>query len=236
MSIARRLKHPVSCMNAFNQLDSRNLPTAGRRVPVQERSLQTVQRVLDAASSLLSQIALEDLTTTRIASEAGLSIGALYRFFPDKQTIVDAIAVRHVDQFRLSLEQTVMRNLERELADLSRFDPAFLLNDVVDAYALYLDANPDFRAISFGRHISAATREREGSPNVGLPALLKNFMLERLGIPNTPELDLVLRVVSEAGERLIAFAYEQPDRARRDRVIVEMKRMLSGYLFPSASR
>ena len=200
---------------------------------MQSRSLQTVQRVLDAASSLLRQFPLEELTTTRIAVEAGLSIGALYRFFPDKQSIVDAIAVRHVEQFRLSLEQTVMQKLEHELSDLSLFNPASLLDDVVDAYVLYLDANPDFRAISFGQHISSATREREASPNVGLPALLKNFMLQRLGIPNTPALDLMLRVVTEAGERLIAFAFEQPTREERNRVVSEMKRMLSGYLFPA---
>jgi AcrR family transcriptional regulator len=207
-----------------------------RRIPVQSRSHQTVQRVLDAASSLLSQLPLEDVTTTRIAAEAGLSIGALYRFFPDKQTIIDAIAVRHVEQFRLLLEENVIKTLERELADLASFNPAALLNDVVDAYVVYLDAHPDFRAISFGRHIGAATKEREASPIVGLPALLKNFMLQRLGIPNTPGLDLMLRVVSEAGERLIAFAYEQATREDRDHVIAEMKRMLSSYLFPAAAR
>jgi len=227
-------------MTFRNQADSAepesSLASGSRRVPVQERSHQTVQRVLDGASSLLGQMPLEEVTTTRIATEAGLSIGGLYRFFPDKQAIIDAIAVWHVDQFRLSLEQSVLRALERELADLASFDPAALLNDVVDAYVLYLDAHPDFRAISFGRHISAATKEREASPSVGLPALLKNFMLERLGIPNSPELDLMLRVVSEAGERLIAFAYEQPTREERDRVIAEMKRMLSRYLFPTAAR
>jgi len=204
-----------------------------RRLPLQSRSQHTVQRVLDAASSLLQQMPLEELTTTRIAAEAGLSIGGLYRFFPDKQTIIDAIAVRHVNQFRASLEATVMKTIEREFANLETFDPAQILDSVVDAYVVYLDAHPDFRTISFGRHISAATREREASPNVGLPALLKNFMLERLGIPNTPELDLMLRVVSEAGERLIAYAYEQPTREERNRVIAEMKRMLSGYLFPA---
>ena len=206
---------------------------SARRLPLQSRSQHTVQRVLDAASSLLQQMPLEELTTTRIAAEAGLSIGGLYRFFPDKQTIIDAIAVRHVNQFRASLEATVMKTIEREFANLETFDPAQILDSVVDAYVVYLDAHPDFRTISFGRHISAATREREASPNVGLPALLKNFMLERLGIPNTPELDLMLRVVSEAGERLIAYAYEQPTREERNRVIAEMKRMLSGYLFPA---
>ena len=205
-----------------------------RRSPLQGRSEHTVQKILDGASSLLGKMPLEEVTTTRIATEAGLSVGALYRFFPDKQSIVDAIAVQHVEQFRHSLEQTVMRKLERELADLAAFNPANLLNDVVDAYVEYLDVNPDFRAISFGRHISAATKEREASPAVGLPALLKNFMLERLGIPNSPELDLMLRVVSEAGERLIAYAYEQPTRVERDRVVGEMKKMLAGYLFQSS--
>jgi AcrR family transcriptional regulator len=203
-----------------------------RRVPVQGRSQHTVQRVLDAASSLLQQMPLEDVTTTRIAAEAGLSIGALYRFFPDKQSIVDAIAVRHIEQFRTSLEGTVMKLIEREFANLATFDPSAVLNSVVDAYIVYLDAHPDFRTISFGRYVSAVTKEREASPNVGLPALLKNFMLERLGISNSPELDLMLRVVSEAGERLIAYAYEQPTRQERDRIIAEMKRMLSSYLFP----
>jgi AcrR family transcriptional regulator len=207
--------------------------SSARRHPLQSRSQHTVQRVLDAAASLLQHMPLEELTTTRIAAEAGLSIGGLYRFFPDKQTIIDAIAVRHVEQFRTSLEATVMKTIEREFANLETFDPAHILDNVVDAYVVYLDAHPDFRTISFGRHISAATKERQASPNVGLPALLKNFMLERLGIPNTPELDLMLRVVSEAGERLIAYAYEQPTREERDHIIAEMKRMLSGYLFPA---
>jgi AcrR family transcriptional regulator len=210
-------------------------PPSARRLPVQPRSHQTVQRVLDAASSLLEQMPLEDVTTTRIAVEAGLSIGALYRFFPDKQTIIDAIAVRHIEQFRASLEGTVMKTIEREFANLETFDPSKVLDSEVDAYIVYLDAHPDFRTISFGSHISAATKEREASPNVGLPALLKNFMLERLGIPNTPELDLMLRIVSEAGERLIAYAYEQPMREDRDRVIAEMKKMLSSYLFSPAT-
>ena len=218
-----------------NQHDTVSLtseqPASGRRTPVQSRSQQTVARILDAASSLLTQMPLEEVTTTRIAAEAGLSIGALYRFFPDKQTIIDAIAVRHVEQFRASLEDSVMKVLEREFSNLETFDPAAILNSVVDAYIVYLDAHPDFRTISFGRYVSAVTKERQSSPTVGLPALLKNFMLERLGIPNTPELDLMLRVVSEAGERLIAYAYEQPTRDERDRIVGEMKKMLAGYLF-----
>ena len=221
-----------------NQLDTPQIeneaPTSPRRVPVQGRSQQTVQRVLDAASSLLEQIPLEDVTTTRIAAEAGLSIGALYRFFPDKQTIIDAIAERHVEQFRASLAGKVLKTVASQLARLEKPNPAAILNAIIDAYIVYLDAHPDFRTISFGRHVSAATRERQVSPNAGVAALLKRFMLEQLGATNAADLDLKLRVVSEAGERLIAYAYEQPTREERDRVITELKKMLSSYLFPNA--
>jgi len=202
-----------------------------RRAPVQVRSQQTVQRVLDAASALLQRVPLEEITTTRIAEEAGLSIGALYRFFPDKQTIIDAIAVRHVESFKAEVEPTLMKLVLREAMSLKKFAPAVLLDAVIDAYVVYLDAHPDFRAISFGRHISAATKEREASPQVGLPSLLKKFMLRRLGMGESSEFDLRLRVVSETGERLIEYAYEQSSREERDRIIAEMKRMLARYLF-----
>jgi AcrR family transcriptional regulator len=228
----------ITAMSELNDLESTEYlaaSPASRRAPLQPRSIQTIQRVVDAASSLLSRMPLEDLSTTRIAVEAGISVGALYRFFPDKQTIIDAVAVRHVNRFRSVVEKAVLPKLEQEMTNLSEFQPALVLNLVVDAYVAYLDENPDFRALSFGRHISAATKEREASPAVGLPALLKDFMLARLGIPNNPELDLMLRVVSEAGERLIAFAYEQPTRDERDRILAAMKTMLAGYLFPPSS-
>ena len=167
----------------------------------------------------------------RSAAAADVSIGALYRFFPDKQSIIDAVAVRHVGNFRSGLQLTVMPIVERQFENLATFDPALILDLVIDAYVAYLLEHPDFRAISFGQHISASTHARESSPQTGLPSLLKNFMLERLGIPNTPELDLKLRVISEAGERLIAYAFEQPTDDERDRIIAEMKQLLAGYLF-----
>jgi len=190
-----------------------------------------VASIVDAARALLRQMPLEDLTTTRIAAEAGLSVGALYRFFPDKQSIVDAIAVYHVRSFRTVAETSILRPLLANLHDFETFDPAFILNTMIDTYVIYLNTHADFRSIAFGRHISAATHERETSPDTGLPALIKNFMLDQLGIPNSPELDLKLRVVSEAGERLIAYAFEHPSEDDRHRIISEMKLMLAGYLF-----
>ena len=133
-------------------------PSRRAGAPVQSRSFQTCMRIIDAASSLLRYTPLDEVTTTRIAAEADLSIGALYRFFPDKQSIIDAVAVRRVGNFRSLLQISVMPIVESQFQNLATFDPAVILNRVIDSYIAYLLQNPDFRAISFGRRISAATR------------------------------------------------------------------------------
>ena len=206
--------------------------TVPRRAPQQKRGEETVQRILDAAGTLLCTIPLEFVTTSRIAKEAGLSVGALYRFYPDKQTIFDAVAVRHVAQFRECLEIGVMHPLRQEWTTHGpRINAAKFLEDVISSYVAYMDRCPDFRALALGQLISAGTKAREASPISGLPSVLKSFLLEWMRVPSTPELEMMLSVASEAGERLLAYAYEQPSREARARIIEEMKRMLVGYLF-----
>jgi AcrR family transcriptional regulator len=193
-----------------------------RRNPVQERSNDTVQQILAATSVLLEQKPSQELTTSRIAVEAGISIGGLYRFFPDKQAILDAIAVRAMEEFQ--------SGLERELSESFPEDGAALLDLVIDAYVRFLDARPDFRSIALGQHISPSTRRRQVQPDIGPSGLIKDFMMNLVGVTETAELDVRLRIASEAGERLIAYAYEQNPEDRKI-VVREMKRLLAGYLF-----
>lgn len=198
-----------------------NMNATVRRTPVQERSSVTVHQILKAASELLATESLEQITTSRVAQAANVSVGGLYRFFPDKQSIIDAIAVKHVEDLRSVLEQRLGTSLPDD-------GPAFL-GMVVDAYVAFLDERPDFRAIALGRHVSAPTRQKHASPDVGPAALVKTFILDQIGM-DVGDLDLKIRISSEAGERLIAYAYEQP-QGQRQTIIAEMKAMLSKYIF-----
>lgn len=194
-----------------------------RRTPVQERSLDTIQQIYAGTSALLAEMPLADITTSRIAEAAGLSVGALYRFFPGKQEIIDSIAVRHMDDFRARLQKLLLKSL---LADGPKF-----LSRVVDAYIEFLDERPDFRAIALGQHISASTKQLQTAPGAGPGGLVRLFMVNWLGVTADADLDLKLSIATETGERLIAYAYSRPTRAERDQVLTEMKRLLSGYLF-----
>ena len=198
-----------------------------RRTPTQQRGARTVEQVLLAASRLLARVPPDELTTTQIAAEAGISVGGLYRFYADKQAILDELASQHVRAF------------EEQVSNLLRtanlLDGPKLLSQVIDLYVGYLEAHPDFRAIALGRHVSASAREKETSPDAGPTGLLKRTFVQRLGIQPDPALDLKLRVVSETGERLIAFAYAQPDEEQKQQVLIELKTMLASYVFGRGS-
>lgn len=71
--------------------------TAMRKEPRQERSKATVDAVIHAAARILSDHGWAGFTTNRVAETAGVSIGSLYQYFPDKISIVEAVRHRHLE-------------------------------------------------------------------------------------------------------------------------------------------
>ncbi|MEP7353978.1 MAG: TetR/AcrR family transcriptional regulator [Acidobacteriota bacterium] len=194
-----------------------------RRAPLQVRSSETVKAILDAASSVLGSVPFEQVTTSRIAEAAGLSVGALYRFYSDKQEIYDAIAVRELTEFRQQIEQTIHA---RQLL----FSPRKSLDRILDAYVGFLDTRPHFRELALGRHISPQTRENQSDPKTGPGGILQDLLVKKFGIKPGRQLQLKIRIAAEVGDRLIAYAYSQPTAKDRKEVLDELKEMLGRYL------
>jgi AcrR family transcriptional regulator len=72
--------------------------TSPRKVPRQERSRLTVEAILDAAARVFERHGYAGGTTNRIAERAGVSIGSLYQYFPNKDAILVALVERHLDE------------------------------------------------------------------------------------------------------------------------------------------
>ncbi len=65
-----------------------------RKIPQQKRSREMVGRLLDATATLLAERGLDNTTTNHVAERAGVSIGSLYQYFPDKDALIEALLVR----------------------------------------------------------------------------------------------------------------------------------------------
>ena len=71
---------------------------ARRRQPVQARSRQTVERILGAAAVLIEEGGVEAVTTRAIAERAGITAPSLYRFFADREQVLDALIEQHLER------------------------------------------------------------------------------------------------------------------------------------------
>ena len=75
-----------------------------RRSPVQARSAASVDAILEATIQVLLQVGKERLTTTKVALRAGVSVGTLYQYFPNKSALLKAALKRHMDEVTEAIE------------------------------------------------------------------------------------------------------------------------------------
>src|ERR1700743_3781510 len=75
-----------------------------RKSPVQARSAASVEAILEATIQVLLKVGKERLTTTRVAARAGVSVGTLYQYFPNKSALLQAALKRHLAQVTEAVE------------------------------------------------------------------------------------------------------------------------------------
>lgn len=69
-----------------------------RKRPRQQRSRELVGRILDEAARLFETLGYHDTTTNHVADAAGVSIGSLYQYFPNKDSLLVGLAEQHLDE------------------------------------------------------------------------------------------------------------------------------------------
>jgi AcrR family transcriptional regulator len=69
-----------------------------RKSPIQARSTASVDAILKATVQVLLRVGKERLTTTRVAERAGVSVGTLYQYFPNKRALLQAALKQHLEE------------------------------------------------------------------------------------------------------------------------------------------
>ena len=174
-----------------------------RRAPQQDRARRRVAHVLDTADHLLATEGAEALTTTRVAEAAGISVGSLYQWFPDRDAIAEALALRYAEDFA-----HVVDELDTDVGA------------IVDAFADAFRAAPGFRAMWFGGLRTQRLRD------VTRPALdrIAETLAERWDAPQ----DVALVGVT-AADALLRHAF-RVDPDGDPETLREAKLLLTAYL------
>jgi AcrR family transcriptional regulator len=197
-----------------------------RKRPVQTRSSVTVDALLEATIQVLLESGKERLTTTRVAYRAGVSVGTLYQYFPNKSALLQAAIQRHLDTVMNAVEEVCRQQRGKTLSEMATaLVYAFLeakMKNVKTSVALYF-ASSDLDGIKIARRIAVRM-------NHALVAMLKTA---REGLSTDPELvaSMVQGVMVGVSRRLLeSEAPEKRLHAVRQELIV----LLCTYLDASS--
>lgn len=196
-----------------------------RRSPVQERSQLTVDSLVDAAIQIFEQHGYAAGTTARIAERCGISIGSLYQYFPNKDAILVAVALRH-----LAESEQLLAPLLRAPGDHTQPLEA-LIRGWVEAMVTLHAGHPRlhrmlFEQVALPPVVWEAVAALERAAAQQLAALLAARADVTVADPGLAA-HLVVELVEAATHRLVLHP---PAPYARERCVDELVHLLAAYL------
>ncbi len=202
-----------SSTRAVSRSPSMTTAATQRRQPVQERSRQTVARILEAAEALIDEGGVEAVTTRAVADRAGVTYPSLYRFFADREEILDQLVTHHLaalDAHAVAEERTWQITSVRDVIDRE-----------LDLHVAYFKAHPSAARLWLsGRSSPAVVAQVRQRAQVLAERLRQALVAATLAPPDTDP--RVLLLVVELGDRILDLAFR--DGSDPDPMIIELGR------------
>lgn len=207
-------------------VDSAGTGPQVRAEPIQRRSAERLSALLDAAAEVVDAVGFDRITTAMIAERAGASIGTVYRYYPDRVAVLQALH-----------ERTVLRFRQRVVEEFEITPPATWW-DVVDcavtAFVGLYRSEPGFRILQFAdrdRANAVDTTAAGGSAGGSgfFATRLATVLAARFGLPDEPELIFRVEIAVEMADSLLCRAFLH-DPLGDERFIAECRRVVLDYL------
>jgi len=174
-------------------------PNAMRREPVQARSQKRVELLLDTTASLIDEVGIEGVTTGLLAERAKVSIGSVYRFFPDRISLMKALSARNFERYGA-----------RYTSEFNRLGVKTWQEALDVTIAQFVDMHltePGFRTLRFGDVIDEQLLDGTESNNGVLAESFKFILTDRLGVRDTDDLVRQVQVVTEICDGVLNRAF-----------------------------
>lgn len=191
-----------------------------RHRPVQRRGLLRFEAILASARDLLAERGLEGFTVEDVAAHAGIPVGSIYQFFPNKFAIVAELDARDTEAL-----------VDDLLAVASRFPTDDWLNEtgrIIDLIATHWVEDPTRRAVWLAVRSTAATRPLAEAHRQALVRTLLPIIGELPCDLTEDQARTVTEAVVEMCQSLLHLSVSagEPSPA----TLTELKRMLRAYL------
>jgi AcrR family transcriptional regulator len=191
-----------------------------RTEPVQKRGTERIKLLLDVAAKLIEENGIDGLTTSDVAARSGSSVGVVYRYFPNIQSLLRALAARNMELFT-----------ERIYATMDEDETTWVtaLDKTIDHYVELTRTEPGFRALRFGDVIDERFIQPDVSNNTLLAGTFTELLTRKYGIEATEEMTFDFEVLVEIGDSLLhrAFLYE---RDGDERFIAKLREIVRYYM------
>lgn len=181
-----------------------------------------MERILDATAQLLGQMPVDKITTAAIAETAGIPIGSVYQYFPNKLAVLAELARRVMEQ----VDSTTASLIAEDFGVLP-WDQA--IDRAVDATIEGYAQQPGYVQLLLSIRPTPEFREITDESNDRVAAMLAFHPALQAVIP-ADRIQLVTRAAIKAVNALQDWALSTDDPALAARIVEEMKTLLKGYL------
>ncbi|WP_051614894.1 TetR/AcrR family transcriptional regulator [Phyllobacterium sp. UNC302MFCol5.2] len=192
--------------------------TGTRREPTQKRSRERVERILACASALIEKSGSDAMRMSDVAEMAGISIGSLYQYFPDKAAIIRTLAER----YNVAGQQCIAEGLEG-VSDKVGLRRAF--GELIDIYYAMFLAEPVMRDIWSGMQADKALRDIDLADSRINGAVLASARARVNPVADRTELERSSFLIMQLGEATMRLAISV-DRAEGDALVEHFKNMV----------
>lgn len=188
-----------------------------RRTPSQQRGRDRIELILGVAAGLIAERGSDAMKMSEVAERAGISIGSLYQYFPDKSAIIRTLAGRYNAVGRACIAEELAKAV-----DLAGFAEAF--TGLIDIYYANFLAEPVMRDIWFGVQADKSLREFQLSESRLNGDIVADTLLRLRPDRDPYELAVSTLAVMHLGEEAMRLAISVP-REEGDAVVAAYKRM-----------
>jgi AcrR family transcriptional regulator len=193
-----------------------------RTEPVQQRSAERITNLLDTAAELIDEHGIDGLTTSDVALRSGSSVGVVYRYFPNIQSLLRALAARNMEKFS-----------ERIYAAMNDSPEGWLsaLDSTIDAYIDLTRTEPGFRALRFGDIIDERFIQPDVTNNTLLAREFDELLTKKYNLEPSEQLAFDLEVIIEIADSLLhrAFIY---DKQGEEKFVAKLREIVRQIMEP----